>query len=58
MRPNPLNDAVQFLTQPAWFTAVFWLLLLASIAIADRRLAARTGAAHDRAISASGCCAC
>jgi uncharacterized membrane protein YphA (DoxX/SURF4 family) len=34
MRPNPLHDAVQFLTQPAWFTAVFWLLLLASMAIA------------------------
>jgi len=34
MRPNPLNDALQFLTQPAWFTAVFWLLLLASVAIA------------------------
>ena len=34
MRPNPLNDALQFLTQPAWFTVAFWLLLLASIAIA------------------------
>ncbi len=34
MRPNPLNDALQFLMQPAWFTVVFWLLLLASIAIA------------------------
>jgi uncharacterized membrane protein YphA (DoxX/SURF4 family) len=34
MPPNPLNDAVHFLTQPAWFTAVFWLLLLASLAIA------------------------
>jgi uncharacterized membrane protein YphA (DoxX/SURF4 family) len=34
MRPNPLHDAVQFLTQPNWFTAVFWLLLLASVAIA------------------------
>ena len=34
MRPNPLNDALQFLTQPAWFTVVFWLLLLLSIAIA------------------------
>jgi uncharacterized membrane protein YphA (DoxX/SURF4 family) len=34
MRPNPLNDALQFLTQPAWFTVVFWLLLLASVAIA------------------------
>lgn len=34
MRPNPLNDAFQFLAQPAWFTVVFWLLLLAGIAIA------------------------
>ena len=34
MRPNPLQDAVQFLTQPGWFTPAFWLVLLASIAIA------------------------
>jgi uncharacterized membrane protein YphA (DoxX/SURF4 family) len=34
MRPNPLHDAVQFLTQPAWTTPVFWLLLLASVVIA------------------------
>jgi uncharacterized membrane protein YphA (DoxX/SURF4 family) len=34
MRPNPLNDAVHVLTQSNWFTPVFWLLLLASIAIA------------------------
>ena len=34
MRPNPLDDAVTFLTQPGWFTPVFWLLLLAAIAIA------------------------
>jgi len=34
MRPNPLSDAVQFLTRPGWFTPVFWLLLLAAIAIA------------------------
>ena len=34
MRPNPLHDAMQFLTQPGWFTPVFWLLLLASVAIA------------------------
>ena len=34
MRPNPLHDALQFLMQPAWFTVVFWLLLLASIVIA------------------------
>jgi uncharacterized membrane protein YphA (DoxX/SURF4 family) len=34
MRPNPLSDAVHFLTQPGWFTPVFWLLLLAGIGIA------------------------
>jgi uncharacterized membrane protein YphA (DoxX/SURF4 family) len=34
MRPDPLHDAVQFLTQPAWFTVVFWLLLAASVVIA------------------------
>ena len=34
MPPNPLHDAVQFLSQPAWFTVVFWLLLFASVAIA------------------------
>ena len=34
MRPNPLDDAAHFLVQPGWFTPVFWLLLLASIAIA------------------------
>jgi uncharacterized membrane protein YphA (DoxX/SURF4 family) len=34
MRPNPVHDAVHFLTQSGWFTPVFWLLLLASIAIA------------------------
>jgi hypothetical protein len=34
MNPNPLSDVIQFLTQPAWTTAVFWLLIVASIAIA------------------------
>lgn len=34
MRPNPLHDAVQFLTQPGWFTPVLWALLLASVVIA------------------------
>jgi uncharacterized membrane protein YphA (DoxX/SURF4 family) len=34
MRPDPLHDAVHFLAQPGWFTPVFWLLLLAAIAIA------------------------
>ena len=34
MRPNPLHDAGQFLTQSGWFTPVFWLLLLASVTFA------------------------
>jgi uncharacterized membrane protein YphA (DoxX/SURF4 family) len=34
MRPNPWHDAGQFLTQPGWFTPVFWLLLAGSVAIA------------------------
>lgn len=34
MRPNPLHDAVQFLTQAGWFTPVFWLLLLCSVTLA------------------------
>ena len=34
MRPNPIRDVVAFLVTPAWPTAVFWLLLIANIAIA------------------------
>ena len=34
MNPNPFSDTVTFLLQPAWTTAMFWLLLLGSIAIA------------------------
>jgi len=34
MTPKPASDVIVFLTQPSWLTAVFWLLLLASIAIA------------------------
>ena len=34
MNPNPLYDVLMFLAQPAWTTAIFWLLLLGSIAIA------------------------
>jgi uncharacterized membrane protein YphA (DoxX/SURF4 family) len=34
MRPNPFADVLQFLIKPAWFTAVFWLLLLASLWLA------------------------
>jgi uncharacterized membrane protein YphA (DoxX/SURF4 family) len=34
MRPNPLHDAAQFLTQPGWFTVAFWLLLVAGAVLA------------------------
>lgn len=34
MRPNPVHDVAQFLSQPAWFTLAFWLLLLASVVAA------------------------
>jgi uncharacterized membrane protein YphA (DoxX/SURF4 family) len=34
MNHSPISDAVQFLLQPGWTTAVFWLLLLGSIAVA------------------------
>jgi hypothetical protein len=36
MNHNPFSDAVQFLVQPGWTTAIFWLLLLGSIAVAVR----------------------
>lgn len=34
MNHNPISDTVQFLLQPGWTTAVFWLLLVGSIAVA------------------------
>ena len=34
MNPNPARDVIAFLTGPAWTTAVFWLFIVASIAIA------------------------
>jgi uncharacterized membrane protein YphA (DoxX/SURF4 family) len=34
MNPNPLSDTIAFVLQPGWTTAIFWLLLVASIAIA------------------------
>jgi uncharacterized membrane protein YphA (DoxX/SURF4 family) len=33
---NPVSDVIAFLTRPAWTTAVFWLLLFGSVAIAAR----------------------
>jgi uncharacterized membrane protein YphA (DoxX/SURF4 family) len=34
VRTNPFWDALQFLIEPEWTTAVFWALLIASMAIA------------------------
>src|ERR671921_266116 len=34
MNPNPASDIFAFLTKPAWYTAAFWVLLIASAAIA------------------------
>jgi uncharacterized membrane protein YphA (DoxX/SURF4 family) len=34
MRTNPFFDALQFLVQPAWTTAVYWLLVIGSIVVA------------------------
>ena len=31
---NPISDLIEFLTDPMWLTAVFWLLVIASVAIA------------------------
>src|SRR5260221_10744001 len=49
MNPNPLSDAVGFLLQPAWTTAIFWLLLLGSVAVAAhvwRTMPAQRSATH------------
>jgi uncharacterized membrane protein YphA (DoxX/SURF4 family) len=34
MKPNPLSDVLKFLVHPGWTTAVYWLLILGSFAIA------------------------
>ena len=47
MRPNPVDDAIAFLTKPVWTTPVFWLLLAGSVVIALR--AWRRVPGHDDA---------
>jgi uncharacterized membrane protein YphA (DoxX/SURF4 family) len=34
MNPNPFSDVVAFVTNPVWTTAIFWLLVVASVMIA------------------------
>jgi uncharacterized membrane protein YphA (DoxX/SURF4 family) len=34
VRTNPFGDVLEFLIEPEWTTAVFWVLLIASVAIA------------------------
>jgi hypothetical protein len=36
MKPNPISHVLEFLTQPAWPTPLYWLLLVGSIAVAAR----------------------
>jgi len=36
MNPDPFSDVVDFVTNPTWTTAVFWLLVIASVLIAAR----------------------
>jgi uncharacterized membrane protein YphA (DoxX/SURF4 family) len=43
---EPLHDVIRSLSQPGWFTPVFWLLLMAGIALAV--LAARADPAQRR----------
>src|SRR6516164_4751973 len=40
MNPNPITDVIDFLLQPAWTTGIFWVLGLASVAIAVYAFAA------------------
>src|SRR5258708_20923998 len=34
MKPNPISHVLEFLSQPAWTTGIYWLLLLGGLAIA------------------------
>ena len=34
MKPNPLSDVLQFLTQASWAIGIYWLLILGSLAVA------------------------
>lgn len=34
MPENPISDLIEFLTSPSWPTPIFWLLVIASVAIA------------------------
>jgi len=55
MKPNPLSDALHFLVQPAWTTALYWLLLLGSITIA---VYAWRSIPSQRSLSHVGDCLC
>src|SRR4051794_1478389 len=49
MNPNPFLDTYNFVTQPGWTSVIFWLLLIASAAIAFhvwRSLPQQRTAAH------------
>jgi uncharacterized membrane protein YphA (DoxX/SURF4 family) len=54
MRPNPLNDIAGFLSQSSWTTAVFWLLIVASAAIAIRAWRADPAQRSIRSLEIAG----
>ena len=56
--PQPDLRRHRFLLQPAWTTAVFWLLMLGSIAIAVHVFRHDPGASARSSMSATGCFAC
>ena len=44
MNPNPFSDTITFLMQPGLTTAIFWVLLVASAAIAGATVAVAAAA--------------
>ena len=53
MNPNPFSDTITFLVQPGLTTAIFWVLLVASAAIALSSTARSLASAASR-MSATG----
>ncbi len=51
MNPNPFSDVAGFLTEPRWTTAVFWLLIAASVAIAATAMARLPEQRHGRHVA-------
>jgi len=48
---NPASDIFAFLTKPAWYTGVFWLILVGSVAVALYCFAAIPGQRQSRHVA-------